>query len=101
MNKHEFIIIAINIAIILSAYFIIYSKHAGSNANKIALYDVGLSFLALFVAGIMFGGEGYVFNVVFISLNWFWFTLLTYFLLELPLTIWYYQRNHVFSKKDT
>jgi hypothetical protein len=95
--KPELVIVALNISIILIAYLYVYPKKAGSDGNKIAIHDLIASLLSLFIAGTMFWGSGYEFNALIISLNWFWFTLLTYASFEIPFALWYYNKHNVWE----
>jgi hypothetical protein len=93
--KPELVIIALNTALILIAYLYVYPKRAGSDANKIANHDLVASSLSIFIAGSMYWGSGYEFNAILTSLNWFWFALLTYALLEIPFVVWYWKKYNV------
>jgi hypothetical protein len=95
--KPELVVIALNVALILIAYLYVYPKRAGSDGNKIAKHDLVASFLSIFIAGSMYWESGYEFNAILISLNWFWFTLLTYALLEIPFVIWYCKKYNVWE----
>ena len=100
MAQPEVIIILVNLAIVLSAYCYIYPKFAGKNLNKVSVYDLVLSLLSVLIAGTLFWGQGIEFNAIVFELNWFWFSILTYLLLELPLLFWYYKKQgvHPFRK---
>ena len=80
----ELAIIILNFVIVLVAYFSVYPKLAGNNVNEIAIYDLIASGLALFIVGVKFWGSNYQFNLIVTDVNWFWFTLITYSVIELP-----------------
>ena len=93
----ELLIITLNITIILIAYLLVYPKVAGSDGNKVASNDIIASCLSLLVAGSIFWNTGQVFNTILFDLNWFWFTIITYLILELPLMLWYYNKHNVWD----
>lgn len=97
----ELIILAINITIILIAYLYIYPKRAGSDGNKIALHDLIASLTSVIVASSLFWGSEYDFNLIITTVNWFWFTVVTYFALEVPFVIWYYKKHKVWETWST
>lgn len=102
MNNYELSILALNVVILLTAYLFIYPKIAGVELNKVALLDVFSSGLALLIVGIKYGGTGQEFTLVFMQLsiqvNWFWFTFISYGLLEIPIALWYF-RASLFKQK--
>jgi TRAP-type uncharacterized transport system fused permease subunit len=97
MNSPELTIILINVAFIVPAYFYFYPKFAGSNGNKVALYDLLITVSVLAISYLLFADKNIQFNIVVVSLNWFWFTLLTYAVIEMPLMLWYYKKNNVWQ----
>ena len=80
----ELAIVILNVIIVFVAYFSVYPKLAGNNVNKIAMYDLIASGLALFIVGIKFWGSDYQFSLIITDVNWFWFTLITYSVIEFP-----------------
>jgi hypothetical protein len=95
MFTPELMIILLNLVIVFVAYVSIYPKLAGDDMVKISMYDVLLSLFALLVVGMKFWGQGYEFNVLMGQVNWFWFTLISYFVLEVPFAIWYIKRTGI------
>jgi hypothetical protein len=95
--KPELIVIAINAVVILLAYFIFYPRLAGSDGNKVAFYDGFISIASLTIVGALYWGSEHRFNALIFSLNWFWFALLVYVLMELPLVWWYYKKHNVWA----
>ena len=98
MENSELAIIVLNLIIVLVAYLSVYPKLAGSSFNKISLYDVLASGLALGIVGLQFWGTGYEFNLLIIKVNWFWYTLVTYGVVEIPVMLWYFKKNKVIVK---
>jgi hypothetical protein len=95
MANPELIIILLNAVVVPVAYLLIYPKAAGSDVNKIAINDVIASAISIVVAGSMFWGSNQEFNAIFTSVNWFWFTILTYAAIEIPFMIWYCNKHNV------
>lgn len=100
MQNPEMILLGINILIICVAYFLIYPKFCGSNGHKVAINDLLASIAALTAAGSLFWGSGQRFSLLFLSLNWFWFTLLTYAVIEIPFMLWYFKKYDVWKSFD-
>lgn len=92
MLSGELQIVLINLAIILLAYFGVYPRFCGADLNKILVNDAIATVVALVVAGSLFAGSDARFTLLFGEVNWFWFTLLTYFLMETPFMFWYFKR---------
>lgn len=89
MESAELSIIALNLVIISMAYLSIYPKLAGNDLKKITLLDILLSGFALLVVGLTYWKSSYEFNLLTYSSNWFWFTLTSYFIIEIPFILWY------------
>lgn len=95
MDSAELPIILLNFIIILVAYLSIYPKLAGNNFNKISFYDLFTSAFALLVVGLNYWGSGHEFSLLFTNTNWFWFTLVTYGAIEIPIAVWYFKKHKV------
>ncbi len=98
MEISELAIIVLNLIIILVAYLSVYPKLAGNSFNKISFYDVFASGLALGIVGLQFWGTGYEFNLLITKVNWFWYTLVTYGAIEIPVMLWYFKKNKITVK---
>ena len=100
MYNAELIVILLNISIVLFAYLWLYPRVAGADINKVSLYDLLASMTALGVSASLFWGSNILFDAYFDTLNWFWFTLLTYFTIEIPFIIWYFKKYDIFNSMD-
>jgi hypothetical protein len=96
----EAIILTLNLVVISIGYLLIYPIVAGANIQKITTNDMIASLTSLTVAGSLFWDSAYEFNALFTSLNWFWFTLVSYFILEIPFGLWYLKKYKVFDNID-
>ncbi|MEX0737748.1 MAG: hypothetical protein WD071_00240 [Pseudohongiella sp.] len=101
MNNPEIMIIALNIFVISAAYFVVYPKFCGADGMKIANNDIAATGIVLIIAGSIFWGTGEQFSLILFSVNWFWFTFLTYLAIELPLMIWYFKKHDVWPSFKT
>jgi len=93
----EFLVIGLNVTVVLLAYFVIYPKFCKSNGYKIANNDLVATSIVLTVTGITFWDSGVQFSLLLFSVNWFWFTLLMYAAIELPIMLWYFKKHDVWS----
>ena len=95
MDSPELAIILLNLIIVLVAYLSIYPKLAGNSFNKISFYDIFASGFALLVVGLNYWGSGHEFNLLISTTNWFWFTLIIYGVIEIPIMVWYFKKQKV------
>jgi len=100
MDSPELSILLLNLVIILVAYLSIYPKLAGDSLNKISVYDLFVSAFSLLVVGLHYWGSGHEFNLFIMNVNWVWFTLITYGLIEIPILIWYIKKQKVEANKQ-
>lgn len=91
----ELKILTINAAILLVAYLGIYPSQRPRRVAEMIPTDLVLSVLALGVAGLLFWGSGVRFSLIFVEVNWFWFSLLTITAMEIPLLLWFMRRYDV------
>ena len=87
----ELSIVLLNVVIIVIAYFSVYPKIAGKDINKVALYDCIASGLAIGIVASKYWGTDSYFEFLFMQLNWFWFTLISYSVIEIPIALWYFR----------
>jgi len=90
-----FVIIGINVTVLIIAYFFLYPTFAKNSLTKLAIGDLFLSIVALAGAGFLFAGTGTQFDLVFITSNWFWFSLVTYVALDFILFRWYCKKYKI------
>lgn len=88
----ELSIYLLNAVILFVAYTFVYPKIAGQNINQIALLDVLSSALAVFIVANKYWGSGIELGFLSMRINWFWFTLISYTVLEVPVAIWYLKK---------
>jgi hypothetical protein len=91
MMSAESSILLLNAAIIFIAYLSVYPKIAGKKINKVAALDCVASGLALMIVANKYWSSGIEFTFLFMQLNWFWYTLLSYSVIEIPIALWYFR----------
>ena len=88
----ESLVLTINLTIASIAYFIVHPRTAGADLHRLTVSDLGASMASVLVCGSLFWDSGVEFSVLFATLNWFWFAVLSYFVIELPFALWYMKR---------
>ena len=88
----ELPILLINFTLILFAYFLIYPKFVKDNTARLIKFDIIISLFALFLAGVLFYGSGTSFNFIFFNGNWFWFSIITFAILEMFFFFYYLKK---------
>jgi hypothetical protein len=91
MMSAESSILLLNAAIIFITYLSVYPKIAGKKINKVAALDCVASGLALMIVANKYWSSGIEFTFLFMQLNWFWYTLLSYSVIEIPIALWYFR----------
>lgn len=97
----EWSIILLNAVIIVIAYVWVYPKLAGKNINKVAAFDCVASGLALIIVANKYWGKGVEFSFLQFELNWFWFTLISYSVIEIPIALWYFRASLIKGNTDS
>jgi hypothetical protein len=97
MLTPEIIIITINFIILLILYGVVCPAYFGFDFKKLVIYDSVASGVSVVVAGKLYWNTGVEFNVLLGSVNWFWFSVLAYLLLEIPFYLRYSGKNQVQS----
>jgi hypothetical protein len=96
----ELAILFMNALVLCAGYFFIFPRFCGADYIKLAINDVLACSVTLIVAGTYFWGSGVSFSLLITSTNWFWFTLITYLLIETPLMLRYFKKYDVWSSLD-
>ncbi|WP_046006594.1 hypothetical protein [Pseudoalteromonas rubra] len=91
----ELQVILLNVIILCLAYFVIYPRYAGSDLKKVSIQDLIATLVSLAIVGSVYYGSGLAFSLVLFEVNWAWFTVITFTLIELPLCYWYAKRHGV------
>ncbi|MCL1130228.1 hypothetical protein [Shewanella sairae] len=91
----ELLIIVLVGGALALGYLSIYPKVAAGNFNKLSVCDLVCSVFVFTLVGTQYWGSDYEFSLLLFSTNWFWFTLVIYALIEIPLAIWYFKKYGV------
>lgn len=89
----EFTLLLLVGTVIGLGYGVIYPKFAGNDFKKVCLQDLFATSICLAVAGSLFYGSSMVFNCLVFKTNWFWFTFLSYVIIEVPVLLWYAKKH--------
>lgn len=95
----ELSIVLLNTVILIIAYVSVYPKLAGKDLNKVAILDGVTMSLALFIVAMKYWEADVIFDLWRMELNWFWFTFISYSLIEIPIALWYFKDNFSNNRK--
>ncbi len=98
MNSPENIVFIINLILASFAYLWLYPQIVKDDMMRLMNYDLLVSGVAILIAGILFYGSNIIFSFFNIETNWFWFSLISYFIIETPFVLWYLSRNDMWKK---
>ena len=87
----ELSILLLNTSIIVLAYAVVYPKVAGLYLHRVALLDGIATSVAFIIVASKYWGSGLVFSFITVEVSWFWFTLLSYCVIEIPIALWYFR----------
>lgn len=88
-------IVLLNAITLTFCYFWMFPRVVGKDLQKLALNDVMASVVVISVAASLYMGRELTFSIMGIDLNWFWFTLISYFAMEVPFTLWYMMKYRI------
>ncbi|SFS09536.1 hypothetical protein [Yoonia litorea] len=91
----ELQILILNAVILGVAYLGIYPTLQEKTLNKIMVIDLLLTGLALLVAGGWFMGTSVGFSLLLFEANWVVFTLVTLFVMEVPVFLWFAKKHGI------
>ena len=86
---NELLVVFYLMATIAIAYLWFYPKVVGENVKLMAWLDVVVTSIPLGMSAILFWQSDPVFSFLTLDLNWFFFTLLAMFVIELPIFLLY------------
>lgn len=85
-------------ATIAVAYLWFYPKFVGENVKLMMWLDVVVTSIPLGISALLFWQSDPVFRLFFFDLNWFFYTLITMFLIELPVFLLYLKARGLWDK---
>jgi hypothetical protein len=86
---NELIVIFVIIVTLAVGYLVVYPKVAGNDVRKMAWLDVALTLVPFVVSALLFWQSDPAFSLIFFDTNWFFFTLITLTLIEIPVLALY------------
>lgn len=95
MLSPEQTVLLLNVIVVFLGYFVIYPRVAGNDFAKITSHDIIATGIALMTSASIYYGAGIEFNLLITRVNWFWFTLLTFAAIEIPVLLWYMKKHNV------
>ena len=95
---NELLVVFYLMATIAVAYFWFYPKFVGENVKLMMWLDVVVTSIPLGISALLFWQSDPVFRLFFFDLNWFFFTLITMFLIELPIFLLYLKARGLWDK---
>ena len=96
----ELLLALLNLVLVMITYLMIYPRFAGRNVNKLVVNDCLAMLISLAIAGAIFQDTGYDFSLLVIDVNWFWFSLTSYMLIETPFALRYIKKHKIFDIPD-
>jgi Kef-type K+ transport system membrane component KefB len=91
----ELIVLVLNAVLIVLAYQYVYPRWVGNSMPKLIINDVIATCISLMVTGSLYGGSGQEFSLLLVTVNWFWFSLVSYSLMEMPMAMRYMRRHNM------
>ncbi len=95
---NELLVVFYLMATIAVAYLWFYPKFVGENVKLMMWLDVVVTSIPLGISALLFWQSDPVFRLFFFDLNWFFFTLITMFLIELPIFLLYLKARGLWDK---
>jgi len=89
----ELQVLAIVGCCLLVAYFGIFPALRPLTLRRMALTDLGVGATALGTVAALFWGSGQGFRLFLFETNWFWFALVSFVVIEVPLFLWFLRRH--------
>jgi hypothetical protein len=86
---NELLVVFSILATLAIAYLWIYPTFIGNNVRLMAWVDIPVTSIPVVISAILFWESDPTFRFFFFDLNWFFFTILTLTLLELPIFLLY------------
>lgn len=91
----ELTILLLDAVLIVFCYQLLYPRQVGNSRLRLIMNDAVATVVALLVAGSVYAGSEQTFLLLVIEVNWFWFTLITYSVMELPFAMRYMRRHNM------
>ena len=91
-------LLSINLLHITFAYLWLFARLGAFDMQKVMLYDTGVVVVAVAVAAYFFYGSDIIFHFLGLEVDWLVFTVLSYFILEVPFALWYFNKYDLWGR---
>lgn len=95
---NELLVVFYLMATIAVAYLWFYPKFVGEKVKLMMWLDVVVTGIPLGISALLFWQSDPVFRLFSLELNWFFFTIITMFLIEMPIFLLYLKARGLWSK---
>jgi len=93
----QIVVVLSDTLLVLFAYLWLYPRSVQDDIVKLLKYDLLVSVMAILIAGVLFEGKDIVFWFFGWELNWFWYSLIWYLIIETPFAIIYFNRYNMWK----
>ena len=83
----QIVVVLSDTLLVLFAYLWLYPRSVQDDMLKLLKYDLLVSVMAILIAGVLFDGKDIVFWFFGWELNWFWYSLIWYLIIDPNLEI--------------
>jgi len=91
----ELVILTVNLLVLSFAYYWLFDRLEAYDLGRLSRYDLMTSLTSIGIAGALFYGSGVVFHLFGGETNWFWYSAITYLLIEIPFAYGYMRRHGI------
>ncbi|KPH60164.1 hypothetical protein AMS58_18205 [Pseudoalteromonas porphyrae] len=91
----ELTLLILAVTVISLGYGFIYPRFAGNDFKKVSMQDLIATGITLMIAGSLYYNSGIEFSWLAFKVNWFWFTFLTYVVIEIPVCLVYAKKHNM------
>lgn len=91
----ELTLLTVNAVFLAFGYFGVYPRLPDKSLGRLVRYDSAICGAALLVAAMLYWQTGVRFSLIAFETNWFWFSLVTVSLMEVPLFAWFMRRYDI------
>ncbi len=92
-SDNELVILTVNILVLGFAYHWLFERLEAYDLSRLSRYDLITSLSSIGIAGVLFYGTSVPFHLFGGETNWFWYSAVTYLLIEIPFAYGYMRRH--------
>ncbi len=91
----ELVILTVNTLVLSFAYHWLFDRLEAYDLGRLSRYDLVTSLSSVGIAGVLFYGTHIPFHLFGGETNWFWYSAVTYLLIEIPFAYSYMRRHGI------